>query len=175
MSPKRAFRYLILFIIITYGGKLVLGRLVIYYDAYGDAIKEHEIYSKQDERCLNDHKTHHAFGLECKKAEREINRWPFISALGKLGQETHSCIEYPCTEILKSALESWVAIITIAFFICIIMIYLLTVGLTKINNPFILQRVKKRTSSAIGLLETTNTPSYVVNMTALSRRRDNRP
>ena len=116
VTPKKAYYCLILFIITIYAIKLLAGRVSLYYILYQNASIDHAIHQKQDNKCMADHDTYHIFLTECQFAGKKASFWPFMIALGGLVEETYSCIEYPCTELIEDLVKSWVAIIFASVF-----------------------------------------------------------
>ena len=123
MTPQKAYQYVLLGMVVLYGAKLVVGRFVVLYNAYGDARSKYKEHDAQFDQCLEDDRTFHTFGAACKKAERGIYKWPFITALGTLVQETHSCVDYPCTDLVTSILSSWVATLCASMMILVLFFY----------------------------------------------------
>ena len=124
MRVLKAVRLVSLFLIFAYVGKLVVGRFIVLFSNYGEALEAQNSYLKQVDACTND-ETYHTFTGSCRKAERESNKWPFIVAFNHTLKTTHSCIEYPCSDLLKEFMQSWTAIITLAMLLFFSILFLL--------------------------------------------------
>ena len=96
-----------------YIGKLVGGRLFHLSTCYTDAVLIQKKYLEQNEACRTD-KTYHVFSDTCTIAKRESGKRPFFVAFREMLHNTESCIEYPCSDILKEFMRSWVTIIVLA-------------------------------------------------------------
>lgn len=111
MQLFKSVKTLVLLLIFGYFGKLVIGRVVFFHASYGDVMEVRKSYLKQIDACKSD-ETYHIFTAICTEAKREVNKSPVVQAFSKTISHTHSCIEYPCSDILKDIMGSWVATIT---------------------------------------------------------------
>lgn len=125
MSPLRAYKLLLVGLIGVYAGKLVIGRVAVLGDEYTKAHTAYWEHRDQQEDCDGRDATHHKFSDACGKARDGVKRWPVATALSGLAHETHSCIEFPCTELARDVAESWsalvgmsVVLLSLAYFLC---------------------------------------------------------
>ena len=125
ISPIKVYKILVAGIIGLYGIKLILGRFLIFYTVYIDLSQEKKFYEDRYRHCLDDHKTYHSFTNECEFAQKKIDHWVFFSALEEvIVKRTYSCVEYPCTDVIKSIMESWISVIFVCIFLLITFFYL---------------------------------------------------
>lgn len=133
MKFVHTIKLVVLFFIFGYIGKLVLGRAVFMTSSYRSAVDVRKMHMKQLEACNHD-ATYHVFADACIVAKRESGKWPIGIAFGETLEHTHSCIEYPCTDILKEAMQSWVSIIVLSalLFLGILLLLIWTYNRTKV-------------------------------------------
>ena len=144
MEFIRAVRIVVLCLIFGYVGKLVVGRVIDLHSRYGDAQMALHGYLKKINACKND-TTYHTFPKECKEAKRESERRPIVVAFDGTLRSTHSCIEYPCSDILKDFMQSWVATITLSLllFFGVISLLIWVNNRTKVIPGNYIQHTKK--------------------------------
>lgn len=121
-------------LIFGYIGKLVVGRAMYFNDCYRDAVQIRKTYSEQLEACEDD-TTYHKFEKACVEAKKESVKWPAGVAFTETLKHTHSCIEYPCSEILKDFMQSWITIIVLAalVFFAILIVFIWVYNRTKMQ------------------------------------------
>jgi hypothetical protein len=115
-GPVQALRLLLVGAIMLYSAKLGIGRAIVYYHEYGKASALHALYANRVLVCGPDgpDSTKHAFSDGCAEAEIAVHRWPALVALGELARQTHSCIEFPCSDVARGLLDSWTAQLAVA-------------------------------------------------------------
>ncbi len=145
IGPMTAFKKLLVFLIIAYASKLVIGRVSILYGEYADAYTQQQRFQDQVTACLNNHDTYHQFHKECQFAKEKASQWIYYIAVRKLIEETHSCIEFPCTDMLKVVMESWPAIVFASVFAMIAFFYVFSL----INARFMEWKHRKQQHSQV--------------------------
>lgn len=115
-------------------GELVLAGMVLFYfiklltsryDLY-DAISKEE-YQKYNEaratydKCSEDHVYKDNARATCAMAELDSGRWWRWSSARRVFAATESCIEYPCTELIRGLYESWASLALAAILLAVVM------------------------------------------------------
>ena len=126
MRFLEAIKNVILYLLFGYIIVLLILRLLDMNSHYGTAIEKKNLYQKKLDACKND-TTYHTFQDECKQARVESEKWPIGLAFKETLKNTYSCIQYPCSDILKEFMQSWILILTLSallfFTILIMLIY----------------------------------------------------
>lgn len=93
---------------------IIWGRGSLFWDVWtkeADAARELGVIHI---KCLRDHEFLHSAPKVCEKAKDEHRRWPFVRSIGIVIDSTHSCINYPCSDLLRGVFDTWAGIIVVA-------------------------------------------------------------
>ncbi len=130
ISPIKVYKYLLVGIIIFYGIKLFLGRFLLFYTIYVDISQNYREYDIQYSSCFEEKDeikkdaTYHTFTKQCELAYKKRGQSIFLITMKEVIEKTHSCVEYPCTDILKLIMESWIFIFFVSIFLLITFFFL---------------------------------------------------
>ncbi len=144
-SVKKVAKKFLILLIAAYALKLLSGRVILYWKYWGNHAEQYSSYRAQLEVCRPDEVYHKIPGV-CERAKFAVEtQSPWMSALADTLSETHSCVEYPCTDILHDILQkTWVGAISLSIFLLIFFFY----AFTSIRNAVSLKskyaRDKKR-------------------------------
>lgn len=124
-SVKKAAKTFLILLIAAYALKLLGGRVILYWQYWGDYAEQHSSYRAQLSKCIEDDETWHKFPRECERARTALDtQSPWMSSMAKTLSETHSCVEYPCTDILHDILQkTWVGVISLSILLLIFFFY----------------------------------------------------
>lgn len=120
MLLKNAFKRLVWWMVTAYITRIVFGRATIFGMAYFSA---HSNYWKQSDillKCKNDSEIASHFSESCDKAKVIVSQWPIVDACASLVEQTHSCIDFACMDVLMTILDSWIMIILAPVVACLI-------------------------------------------------------
>jgi hypothetical protein len=76
--------------------------------------------------CISDEIAHKSFEYLCAEAAIRVEQWPVIEAFGKLVNETPSCIQFSCGDLIYSMTNSWASFIFSTCIGLILAIYIMT-------------------------------------------------
>jgi hypothetical protein len=91
-------------------------RLSMLSDVWTKEYKAAGEFAATHQRCIRDHTFQHDAPETCQTADVEKSRWPFLRSVGVVFDRTHSCVNYPCSDILRSIFDSWAGLV----FVCAI-------------------------------------------------------
>ncbi len=120
MELKKLVESVFVFFVCVYLAKLVWGRGALFFDMYRKEGNQYANDVATHNKCEEDHAYKHDAALTCTQAEIGAYRWWRWRALSRTWDATYSCIEYPCTDILRGIFESWISLAVLAGFFSII-------------------------------------------------------
>lgn len=126
-SVKKVAKKFLILLIAAYALKLLSGRVILYWKYWGNHAEEYSSHTAQLEVCRSDDIYHKIPGA-CQRAKFAVEtQSPWMSALADTLSQTHSCVEYPCTDILHDILQkTWVGAISLSIFLLIFFFYVFT-------------------------------------------------
>jgi hypothetical protein len=91
-------------------------RIILFLTEYNRHFVNSEYFSKVDSMCIQSEAVRDIFHGSCALAKKHIDAKEsrFLSALQVVLDQTHSCIEIPCVDLLNVILNSWASIILIS-------------------------------------------------------------
>lgn len=120
MKLKKLVERVSFIFVCVYLAKLVWGRGTLFFDMYRKEGSQYANDVATHYKCEEDHAYKHDAALTCTQAEMGANRWWRWRAVSRTWDATYSCIEYPCTDILRGLFESWISLAILAGFFGII-------------------------------------------------------
>ena len=143
MTPHRAYLFLLMMLVVMYGAKLIGGRLVLLNDAYWESTAAFNKNKRQSEKCDDDDTTYHTFTRECIYANDFVDGhpYPIVTAIGIVARETHSCVEFPCSDIPKNMLESWSVTVFVALLLLFAFFFALRYASVRIEQTAVNHRI----------------------------------
>jgi len=91
--------------------KLIGGGINTLFIEWVNAASIHKANTIILDRCERDTENAHVFRDACSNARFEITKYPISVAITKLIEQTPSCIEFDCIDLLALIFNSWIAII----------------------------------------------------------------
>ena len=107
MTPLRLMSMLVLGSVAFYVLFSRVGMFVEFYHLESQLYEEDLV---EHENCMSNHVYAHRAPAKCLRASVNTQRYWRVRALTRTLENTYSCIDYPCTDVLRGVFDSWVSL-----------------------------------------------------------------
>ena len=86
---------------------MLWGRLSMFATVWTQESSQAKEFIATNKRCVSDHEYLHDAPTTCMRAMVEKDRWPMLRAVGIVFERTYLCGSAPCTDVMRTILDSW--------------------------------------------------------------------
>jgi hypothetical protein len=117
MKIKTLVELVVLLFAVVFFSYFVFSRGKLFVDVYNAESAAYAEDVAENEKCETDHDYQHRTPMKCIKANLAAQRWWRWHAFSRVWGETYLCIDYPCTDLLRGAFDSWTSLAVLTAFL----------------------------------------------------------